>query len=334
MFNSSFWKSTATVSSNDYIKRLAEKMKLTALAARSPGTVDGYQRALRRWKLFASQALHVESFPVSPIHFALYLQFLLEEAKSASSINTVFYAMNWAHKLAGLLSPTEHSAVLMIKDGAVRLCPSKNKRKEPLESDHLKQLSEITSTENLLQLRSLVMYVLSFSGFLRSCEMLELRRSDISFHSDHMSIFIHKSKTDQLREGKTLVISKTSGDLCPVRLLQSYLVRAEIQDSSSEFIFRPITSSKNHKKLVSVDKHISYSTYRESFKGSFKNIVTDNQKYSTHSSRSGGATIAANLGVNDRIFQRNGRWKTKKAKNMYVKDSIASKFNVSENLGL
>ena len=53
------------------------------------------------------------------------------------------------------------------------------------------------------------MYVLSFSGFLRSCEMLELRRSDISFHSDHMSIFIHKSKTDQLREGKTLVISKT-----------------------------------------------------------------------------------------------------------------------------
>ena len=145
-----------------------------------------------------------------------------------------------------------------------------------------------------------------------------------------MSTFIHKSKNDQLREGKTLVISKTSGDLCPVRLLQSYLVRAEIQDSSSEYIFRPITSSKNHKKLVSVDKHISYSTYRESFKGSFKNIVTDIQKYS----RSGGATIATNLGVNDRIFQRHGRWKTKKAKNMYVKDSIASKLNVSKNLGL
>ena len=242
--------------------------------------------------------------------------------------------MNWAHKLAGLPSPIEHSAILMIKDGAVRLCPSKNKRKEPLEPDHLKQLSEITNTENLLQVRSLVMYVLSFSGFLRSSEMLELRRSDISFHSDHMSIFIHKSKNDQLREGKTLVISKTSGDLCPVRLLQSHLVRAEIQDSSSEYIFRRITSSKNHKKLVSVDKHISYSTYRESFKGSFKNIITDIQKYSTHSSRSGGATIAANLGVNDRIFQRHGRWKTKKAKNMYVKDSIASKLNVSKNLGL
>ena len=44
---------------------------------------------------FLLQTLHVESFPVSPIHFALYLQFLLEEAKSASSINTVFYAMNW-----------------------------------------------------------------------------------------------------------------------------------------------------------------------------------------------------------------------------------------------
>ena len=57
---------------------------------------------------------------------------------------------------------------------------------------------------------------------------------------------------------------------------------------------RPISSSKKQKKLVSSDRHISYSTYRESFKASFKGIVPDISKYSNHSTRSGGATIAAN----------------------------------------
>ena len=125
-----------------------------------------------------------------------------------------------------------------------------------------------------------------------------------------MDTEIVKSKTDQLREGKTLVIAKTGGEFCPVKLLQLlYLSKAEIPDNSKEDIFRPISSFKKHKKLVSSDKHISYSTYRESFKASFKGIVPDISKYNTHSSRS----IAANSGVNKRIFQRHGRWKSKTA---------------------
>lgn len=266
--------------------------------------------------------------------FALYIQHLVEQTSSASAINSAFYAINWAHKLAGLESPTNHPTVLLIKEGAVRMCSQKCNRKEPLEPVHLKDLASQTNFEDLLQLRSLDMYVLSFSGFLRSAEILELLRSDIVYKSDHMEINIVKSKTDQLREGKTLVIAETGGDLCPVKLLQLYLSKAEIPDNSKEYIFRPISSSKKHKKLVSSDKHISYSTYRESFKASFKDIVPDISKYSTHSTRSGGASIAANSGVKERIFQRHGRWKTKTAKDMYVKDSVSSRLSVSKSLGL
>ena len=149
-----------------------------------------------------------------------------------------------------------------------------------------------------------------------------------------MEISIVKSKTDQLREGEILVIAKTEGDLCPVNLLQLYLSKAGIPDNSTEYVFRPISSSKKQKKLVSSDRHISYSTYRESFKASFKGIVPDISKYSTHSTRSGGATIAANSGVKERVFQRHGRWKTKMAKDLYVKDSVSSRLNVSKSLGL
>ena len=311
-------------------------MKTTALASRAPGTVDGYQRAFNRWKLFATQILQARHFPVSPTDFALYIQYLVDHTNSASTINAAFYAVNWAHKLAGLDSPTEHPTVLLIKEGAVRMCSqnSNSNRKEPLELVHLKVLASQTNFEDLLQLRSLVMYVLSFSGFLRSAEMLELRRNDIIFQSDHIEINIVKSKTDQLREGKTLVIAETGGELCPVKLLQSYFAKAEISDKSKEFIFRPISSSRKQKKLVSSDRHISYSTYRESFKASFKGIVPDISKYSTHSTRSGGATVAANSGVKERIFQRHGRWKTKTAKDLYVKDSMPTRIDVSKNLGL
>ena len=49
-------------------------------------------------------------FSVSPTNFALYIQYLLEQTSSASTINTAFYAINWAHKLAGLESPADHPA--------------------------------------------------------------------------------------------------------------------------------------------------------------------------------------------------------------------------------
>ena len=89
--------------------------------------------------------------------FALYIQHLVEQTSSASAINSAFYDINWAHKLAGLESPTNHSTVLLIKEGAVRMCSQKCNRKEPLEPVHLKDLASQTNFENLLQLRSLVM---------------------------------------------------------------------------------------------------------------------------------------------------------------------------------
>ena len=89
--------------------------------------------------------------------FALYIQHLVEQTSSESAINSAFYAINWAHKLAGLESPTNHPTVLLIKEGAVRMRPQKCNIKEPSEPVHLKDLASQTDFEDLLQLRSLVM---------------------------------------------------------------------------------------------------------------------------------------------------------------------------------
>ena len=98
--------------------------------------------------------------------FVLYIQYLVDQTNSAPTVNTAFYANNWVYKLAGLDSHTDHPTVLLIKKGAVRMCSQNISRKEPLEPVHLKDLANQTNFKDLLQLRSLVMYVLSFSGFL------------------------------------------------------------------------------------------------------------------------------------------------------------------------
>ena len=73
-----------------------------------------------------------------------------------------------------ILLPYTPSAVFSAKVGALRLegQPASH-GKEPLEVTHLKQLVERTDFGNLLQLGSLVMFVLAFSGFFRSSELCQ-----------------------------------------------------------------------------------------------------------------------------------------------------------------
>ena len=55
-------------------------------------------------------------------------------------------------------------------------------------------------------------------------------------------------------------------------------------------------------KFVSTNKPISYSTVREYFKSSVKDIVPDISDFSTHSLSADGASAAANAGVAGRVF--------------------------------
>jgi len=103
---------------------------------------------------------------------------------------------------------------------------------------------------------------------------------------------------------------------------------------ADHFVFRALSKYKSGHKLVSVNRHISYSSIRDCFKTSFKDIVSCISLSSTHSLRTGAATAAANAGVEDRLFQRHGRWKTVSAKNGYVEDKLNSRLSVSKMLGI
>ena len=162
---------------------------------------------------------------------------------------------------------------------------------------------------------------LAFSGFLRFSELSLIRAKDIKFCNGFISVFIEKSKADQLREGQSVVIAESGSSLCLVALLKLYINSSHLSLVSDEYIFRPISASNSSKRLVSVNKLISYSSNRQSFKKSLRDIVpdiTNFSMFSTHSARSGEATSAAISEVPEINFRRHGRWASVSAKNTYI----------------
>jgi integrase len=112
-------------------------------------------------------------------------------------------------------------------------------KKEPITPDILKKIvcTYCNTHCNLKDLRIASMCLLCYSGFLRFSELVNLRRSDITFFPTYIKLFLVKSKTDVYREGRDVLIAKTGLPTCPVNMLNRYLNLASIENKSQEFIF-------------------------------------------------------------------------------------------------
>ena len=131
-----------------------------------------------------------------------------------------------------------------------------------------------------------------------------------------------------------MFIAKVDSVICPVRTLQDYI--NAVGFSGDEYLCRATTffKSKNVYTLRKKNKPLSYSTARTAILSYLKDIGVDQKLFGLHSLRCGGATAAANKGVNDRLFQKHGRWKSTNAKNGYVDEDLENLLSVSLGLGL
>ena len=158
MFSSSpIWSQNVT--SSVFISGLKERLKYTMLSSRAQSTTAGYNRSFQKWKNFATHILQVPYLPAYPFHIALYLQHLAETS-SIAAINSTFYSINWAHGLGGIPSPTHNIFLVTVRESIIRrFSQGHTSRKEPLDIAHLKTLGTKIGLNDLLQLRSYVMFV-------------------------------------------------------------------------------------------------------------------------------------------------------------------------------
>jgi len=237
--------------------------------------------------------------------------------------------------LAGYADPCKASIVVAVLEAGKRLLSAQVKKKEAVTPDTILKLFVRygSSSSNLSDLRLLTLCVLGYSGFLRFCELAQLRRCDFQFEDAYMRIFVEHSKTDIYREGAWVVIAKTFKSTCPVALTLRYFTTADFFPDSNEYIFRSLTYfSREGVYKFRNQQQLSYSRARELVLSAFECIGLSRKDYGLHSLRAGGASAAANANINDRLFKRHGRWKSEKAKDGYIKDNIQSLLSVSRSL--
>ena len=109
--------------------------------------------------------------------------------------------------------------------------------------------------------------------------------------------------------------------------------RTETPWQDQRYLFRPVCKSKTGERLRESGK-ISYSCLREQFKKKLENLGYRHVDFGLHSLQAGGATLAANLGVPDRLFKRHGQWKLENAKDGYIDDFVEHRLLVTKQMGL
>ena len=147
-----------------------------------------------------------------------------------------------------LESPCKSPVVKNILEADKRVEHYKIRKKKAITVEQIKKIYDhcINTEPNIYNMRTFTLVNLSFCGFLCYSGASNIRRSDIDFQPSYMKIFIEKSKTDICRNVSWIYIARGNSELCPVATSQRYLNMAKINENSEEFIFRSITSHRNH----------------------------------------------------------------------------------------
>jgi integrase len=173
--------------------------------------------------------------------------------------------------------------------------------------------------------------VLCYAGFLRYSDLMTVQWQEILFFPSHMELFLEKTKTDQYREGRWVLISRVPGRYCPVALVERLLRLGQYAAQGAGPLIRN-TSVTPSQQLIR-ERQPSYTTVLSWFKAGAERLGLDPDEYGTHSGRRGGATRAANVDVPDRLFKEHGAWRSERVKDGYVVSSLQARLSVTANLG-
>ena len=300
---------------------------------RSVNTRKTYYHSFNQWRDWAV-AHGCTPLPANELSFSVYLGHLISTGSSFPKIHGIFYAVKHHHVLSTAKDPCESFIVKRLYEAARRNCRKGFNRKRPVTIEDISKIHEFfQSNSSLTSLRSWTMVLLMFSGFFRYDEVSQIRLGHITVTAEYLEIYLPQSKGDIYRDGDVVVIAAVGGALCPLSTLRRYLVEANIIDDTA-YIFRALRKTKRGYSLVTKNSPLAYNTVRTMILTIARSSGVDCTNLGTHSLRAGGASISANNGTNDRIFKRHGRWKSDKAKDGYVKDSLENRLSVTRNLGL
>jgi len=250
-------------------------------AATSPGTRRAYASDLEHYQRWGG---------IIPANDQLVARYLATHAGvlSTATMGRRLVAIRLAHRLRGLPDPTSSELVRLTFRGIRRKHGQPQRRVSALTHSDLSAIIP-SFGQSAKDLRDAAILLVGFAGAFRRSELAAMEYELIEIGEHGAVIQIPRSKTDQEGRGRTILIGRAPGALCPVAALQGWLLKAGIAEGP---VFRPLMKSG---KLS--EGRISPGAIASIVKQRISEIGRNPSCYSGHSLRAGFATEAARLGV-------------------------------------
>jgi site-specific recombinase XerD len=256
-----------------------------AKAEKAASTRKAYGTDFRIFKAWC-EARGVAALPAAPETVAAYLAAESQTAK-ASTIGRRVAAIRYAHKLAGIQTPTDAEGVKATVRGIRRTFGGARNKKAPAVAAKMHSMVA-TAPDGLAGLRDRALLLLGFAGAFRRSELVALDVADLDETETGLLVRIRRGKTDQEAIGRTIAIPR--GDVaCPVKALRAWLDAAAIDAGP---IFRPIDKAGRVRASRLTCRSVANFVKAYAERAGF-----DAGTFSGHSLRSGFLTSAAAKGA-------------------------------------
>src|ERR1039457_6505267 len=162
--------------------------------------------------------------PASRETVAGFVQFCRESAKKPATVGRYLSTIALAHRVAKLLNPCDDEAVRLEVKAFTQAVSIRQRQARALGWAQIKQFLE-TAGESLPATRERALICVAYDTMARRSEVVAFDLHDFRFLTDGTGrALIRRSKTDQVGEGNTAYLSRTT-----VRNLKLWLDAADIK---------------------------------------------------------------------------------------------------------
>jgi integrase len=292
---------------------LSETALAYARQALSPATRRAYGSHLRAWEAWCT----AKGTPPAPAPPALVANHLAElaGARAYVTLTSRLSAIVQAHALLRLPFDSRDPELRKTLQGIARAHGTRPKRQAaPLLTADVVKVASVCGGD-LRGERDRALIMLGFAGAFRRSELVEIRVGDLTFGPHGLSVFLARSKADQIGEGSLVHIAANPLAVqCPVAALRAWLDAAGIRQG---WVFRRITRSdaigRQGLSAESVRLILKERAWEAGYRGEELARITP------HSLRAGCITTLAQASVHERDIMKHSRHGSQAVMRTYIR---------------
>jgi integrase len=194
-------------------------------AARAPSTVENYRSAWRNWERWCA-AVGAAALPANAALLIDYAAWCIAEGFRFETVLVRLKGVNFEHRGQNLPLPYDETVRRFLANARRHLC-ERPQGKDAVTPEQLRRIAAAFHVRaRLIDIRDCALILIGFACGWRRSELVSLDLEDLDRFEHGVSLWLGKSKTDQIGSGRLVGIFRgQDAATCPVRSLEEWLAR-------------------------------------------------------------------------------------------------------------